>query len=531
MFKLNTSIRFLIAGVLSLALHALIEPNTALAQKVGHHVTVYKSDSELSENAVMLDEKSLSSASVGKGGGSLAFSIDQTSKTLKDRLKRGAVLIGGVSPNTPEGLLVKVVGASQKDGVLTLETKPASLTEAFKNLSLEAHVKLFSCSNEKDDIEGCLQIPIHASLDAVLYDEDGILVRTVDSYLEVSIEFCLGFEIVNFQLVYAHFDPYIAQKLRVLLEATAEYDFEGSATLWEAPLGAVPIGPLVIVPEFGISANAYGSLDATLTTGIEQEFSLDYTIAYDIEDADYWDFYGDCDKSFNFIEPVLTGAAQATVSLKPELILKLYGVAGPFVNVEGGFTFAGELQAGKSLDICWDVSTLLKANGGVMLDVVLFQIESPEFGLFSLPSYTLASGCISSEAPITIRITDIRNTMVSAGGTVGPIRAERTNNTGSYYEYNAQKYITDPTGATKWFPPKLRHLDAGATETLRGSLHVASGAVEGEHSAGIVFTDLADNEIDHDSFDFTVTGGASKSPGTDELQGWEYKTTDHEDNH
>jgi len=530
MFKMSRFARLVVLVVLSVGIQVLIESSTVSGQTVAHEVTLYRSESELSKNAIMLDEKSLMLAAVDKESRSLAFPIDHTSKTLRSKLKKGTVLIGGVSANTPEGLLVKVVDASEKDGALILQTKPALLTEAFKNLSLEAQVRLFCCSNEKGYIGGCFERDIFESLDAVLYDQDGVLIRTVDSYFDVYIEFCLGIEIVDFQLVYAHFDPYIDEQLKVVLEATGERDFDGSATLWESDIGAVWIGPIVIVPQLGISANAYGRLDGTFTTGIGQQFCIDYTLDYSIDREPVWDVRGGWNKSFNFIEPVITGNAEATVSLTPELVLKLYGVAGPFVNVEGGFMFTGELQAGKSLDICWNVSTLLKASGGVKLDVGPLDLESPELGLFSLDPYILAQGRINAEAPVTHRFTDIRNTTVSAGGTVGPISGEATNNTGSYYEYYSQKYITDPTGATTWFSPQLRSLAGGVTEPRRGRLNVASGAIEGEYSAGIVFTDLAGNEIEHDWFSFTVTGGTSKSPGADDQQGWEYRTTGYEDN-
>ncbi|HEY4760594.1 MAG TPA: hypothetical protein VIH42_08445, partial [Thermoguttaceae bacterium] len=133
MFKMSRFARLVVLVVLSVGIQVLIESSTVSGQTVAHEVTLYRSESELSKNAIMLDEKSLMLAAVDKESRSLAFPIDHTSKTLRSKLKKGTVLIGGVSANTPEGLLVKVVDASEKDGALILQTNPALLTEAFKN--------------------------------------------------------------------------------------------------------------------------------------------------------------------------------------------------------------------------------------------------------------------------------------------------------------------------------------------------------------------------------------------------------------
>jgi hypothetical protein len=99
--------------------------------------------------------------------------------------------------------------------------------------------------------------------------------------------------------------------------------------------------PVVLNPVLKIHVGIDGNLSATLTTGISEELSFSAGIRY--LKSSGWSPYSSFDKSFDYYWPEMYINASITAYLKPEFEMKLYGVAGPYVNLKLYGRFDSEL--------------------------------------------------------------------------------------------------------------------------------------------------------------------------------------------
>lgn len=124
-----------------LCLTVLLTGNS-YGQTENHAVSIQRAESELSEHTIVLDGELLASVFVEKDKRSMTLDLKQIPSELKAKIKKGSILMGGVSTNTPHGLLLRVIDVSTRGDKLVLQTRPALLAEAFKKLSVEATVEL-----------------------------------------------------------------------------------------------------------------------------------------------------------------------------------------------------------------------------------------------------------------------------------------------------------------------------------------------------------------------------------------------------
>jgi Zn-dependent metalloprotease len=124
------------------------------------------------------------------------------------------------------------------------------------------------------------------------------------------------------------------------------------------------------------------------------------------------------------------------------------------------------------------------------------------------------------------------DTTVAPGEVLGPFFTKVTNTSDSYIQFYVQPYLIKPNGSIIWFSQKFTGLAAGETRRHRHGLPVPPWAPEGNFTWGVKLTDTGGDQLDDDSFDFTVTTGTpadSSTAGgsyteTDEADDWQFMT-------
>lgn len=362
-----------------------------------------------------------------------------------DGLEAGMVLVGGQSMKTPMGLL-RGVGEVTRDGDrLTVRSMVVPIQFAFKRLSVRSAHRVVDLTRaterEGDGVRprlGLLDTNATGkkSLRWVLFDGDGDE-DTLDDQVRLEGELGGGFYFdarfeVNWGAV-ENLPQAVAEciksipgiligslpdctPLALLPEAKATFevgpdlfahaDLIGSASLefreeipiLQLSLATIPIGPIVLVPAVDVIAELSGSAGARFRTGFDANLSARMALVASTKNG------------VSVTPPELTRSdveardtelaimAKGRVSLGARISMSVYGIIGPYAQVNG---FA-ELAADTSKDPCWEISAGLSANAGLLLTtprlpvlgyVTLFDLKTPTWDIFKTGA--LASGTCS----------------------------------------------------------------------------------------------------------------------------------------
>jgi len=280
-----------------------------------------------------------------------------------------------------EGLLRKITNVSTLNDETVLQTESATLEDVIEqgDIDLDQPLTVSQVRNIDYYYSGVRLVNEGSKgadatqfkwdmADVVLYDYDGNN-STANDQIKISGNFECTYRITGkikiswtLKLKEVKFGFKSSENLNLNLNSGVKYNFERKYTL--ASVNFTPITvfvgpvPVVFVPNLKIILGIDGSADGSLSSGITQNLSFDAGIKY--IKGDGWSPYSDFDKSFTPQPLVLKANASAGASLKPELSIKVYGVAGPFANLK----FYSRLEANYlSEAFHW------KLYGGVMMGV------------------------------------------------------------------------------------------------------------------------------------------------------------------
>lgn len=182
------------------------------------------------------------------------------------------------------------------------------------------------------------------------------------------------------------------------LIGSASLEFEKQIQLISMGLVPITVGPLVIVPGVDVIATLSGSAGARFKTGFDADLSARL------------DLVASTKNGVNVSTPRLEKSdvkaratelaimAKGRVSLGARISMTIYGIIGPYAQVNG----YAELAADTSKDPCWDIRVGLSANAGIVLTtprlpvlgvITLFDLKTPTWDL--IKSGALASGSCS----------------------------------------------------------------------------------------------------------------------------------------
>ena len=280
----------------------------------------------------------------------------------------GDVMVSGVG----EGLLRKVNSVNVAGGEIAVSTEMASLEEVIEKGTIVIHQEL---------------VPIVGSQASGAVGEPGGIFDQIDvgfdgglglsgsysfhPYLDLAISFdgfelsCLCYPVRQLRSV-LHMD----QDAELNLFAEGGVSVSGERTIWQQPLAPilVPVGPIVLVfvPELSVDVG----VSVTASAGFEVGVSLatDFSAGVEYSRDSGWRGIGNLVREASFSAPHVTNSVEAKVYVSPDFILKLAGVAGPFVSIEG----FGRLRAEPTDDPWWTLSAGLRASAGFAADIPVF---------------------------------------------------------------------------------------------------------------------------------------------------------------
>ncbi len=310
------------------------------------------------------------------------LTFNETTEQLGSILT-GDIIVAGVNDVIPNGILRKVTSISNNDK--TIYTIQTNLEEAIKNCSVEFNNKLTPSLVESSILaRGVMDRSLGEGFDfninlenVILYDADenpstvndqviangnisfnsdfDIYLQIQDFKLtELKFENKIN-EIVNLELIGECSMPYINKTIKI-----AEYNFTPFVAVW---IPTTPPFPIVLAPKLEVNVNFEGELSSDITISVTQNVELISGLLYENGN---WSPISDFSNDFQFNEPQLTANAFAKVSVGPRLNLLLYGVAGPYAEING----YSKIEADVNEHPWWSLYGGLEAKLGVNVQVL-----------------------------------------------------------------------------------------------------------------------------------------------------------------
>ncbi len=303
----------------------------------------YSGDVVLDPDLVILDAADAGGiASYDRVGGVL---VTSTHNGAFAKVVPGSVLNAGITPATPQGLLVTVVSVSAGPGDgLTLHTAPASLKDAVGQGALHASLPLTTptpaslttaASKPRTNITAGASVSV--PFDETFTDPSGTATVSGEFTMAGSVD-------VNVDIGFFHDSGSVTASLSedftATLTAQAHASWSGTKLIKSIDFEpvVVEIGPVpvVLLPGVDVELKASGSVDATLTAGVTQHQDLTLGVQFDGSDVTPID---DANSNLTPIGPTINGNADAKAAIEATLSLNTDGVltfkvgAAPFVRV------------------------------------------------------------------------------------------------------------------------------------------------------------------------------------------------------
>jgi len=321
----------------------------------------------ISPDVVKLEDNTLNSLASMDTSGTLIF--PQNSQDLQ-LVKQGSIIVSKPVPAAPFGFMKKVETITVDNGQVILTTRNASLTEVFSKLNLDETFDLDPGQLAKD---GSAVQEFYLEVDTALYDEDGDYgtqddqVR-LDGNIELDPSLHIEARIDYFTLKEFRFWAQIDEALECNVSITQDIlSYEKEITLYTAYLNPIVLMvgwvPVVLCPQIDFMAGADVSIEASISTGIEQSMTLKAGAEY-VNNA--WAPISECTKDFNFNPPTLSLGAEARGYLGPKIQLLLYGVVGPEADIN---TYL-RLEADVFSNPWWSLYGGLSAGIGIDMELI-----------------------------------------------------------------------------------------------------------------------------------------------------------------
>lgn len=340
------------------------------------------------ETTKVLSEDTMQYLSLFLDDGAMLI-FDQTTDQL-EALSTGDVIVSAPTDAAPYGLLRRVVNISQGNNTFIVDTAPTTLVDAIEQGRIEvqwsltsgeyesSYVPLSGVAYAQDDQSDLFSV----SLDVVLYDHDGNEATTHDQIkvsgsLGLDADFNFVLEIEDFQLRELDFSITVMESVDINLDATVTIlAFHPDPLLvFYQPLPTIvvmagPI-PVVIVPVLSVNVGVDAEVAASVSAGVTQEATA--TVGLQYRD-DGWKPVNDFSNSFDWNPPSIDAECQVKPYVGLQLSFLLYGVAGPYGEINGYL----ELDANPFATPWWELYGGLSADVGVKVDILGYIIADYE---------------------------------------------------------------------------------------------------------------------------------------------------------
>jgi hypothetical protein len=288
-------------------------------------------------------------------GGTLVLASDSV---LAGSIAPGDILMFGITPKTPDGLLRKVKSVARASGLgsesetdeVWIETDEATLEEAFEELDMVVDRDLEY--EEMDSIETALEglaiqrSPLSASRQVtfelnfdgtVLHDADGDKRTTNDQIVAngsigFTLKIYLAAQIKWFRMEYIKAGGGVTQFGELEIRNTlAGLDFKKEVVVGTMYFAPFSLGPVVIRPRLQLVLGVTGKLSVQIVTSIEEEIGIEAGAIY--KRGKGWAPYSNTWAYWDFMPPTLSASAEVKAYVGPRFTLLIYGVAGPWAQL------------------------------------------------------------------------------------------------------------------------------------------------------------------------------------------------------
>ena len=311
-------------------------------------------------------------SSVSDGGRTIVFggqSPDDLGYTI------GMILAIPPSRETPYGLLRRIVDVEQGADRTTITTAFATLEEAVDAchidyvLSSADQVSVSRSADPKAEITQPLQATV--PIDVTLYEDPDNEESTIKLVGEVTVTITLHFWIdIGWEgIEVVGFETSIDQDAQVQVIGNLTYEDSYEHELPAIPLGVyvIPSAPFItLAPELNTTVGLDATGELTFSFGASEDCS--YTAGVEYAHGSYYTIWSQQDPSIHPIGPEVEAACSLYAYVKPELLIKVCSVVGPFVNTEA----YAELMASIGLheDLCWKLFAGLGVRAGLEIEIL-----------------------------------------------------------------------------------------------------------------------------------------------------------------
>jgi hypothetical protein len=296
------------------------------------------------------------------------------------RVHKGAAVVSGIGPQTPDGFLGVVTSVSHDGEGTQLTTEPTTLMAAVPSGSIEvSNVQLGALSSEvtKNETGPRQARRIWRRVNKTVRCSNGTGI-TIKGSVSVSPVVSLKAHWGLFGGLSGRFEGGVRMNGELSASAQASVSCDvGPITLAQWDLGAIDVQvgpvPVVFVPVVRIIMSGNGMVSAQISTALTGEVSATGGMVYE---HGHFHKIGGVTHNFNFTSPNATGSATLGASIGPTLGLDLYGVAGPELDLQAGISF----NANTSQNPWWTLSAPIDL--GAKLSIPDLGIESGELTIY-----------------------------------------------------------------------------------------------------------------------------------------------------
>lgn len=333
--------------------------------------------------------------------GTLSFA---TAPASLAKVEAGSILLAGISPATPQGLVRAVTSVERQGAGLKLTTLQAPIQLAFRKLHVKTTrdvVNFAQSPATRSDVSTRsvrprdLGVGVDAGaslpLDFLLYDADDDPATTNDQIgirgslgggfhfslsidvdwgdvldLPAAIKSCIASipgvlvgklpdcsptALLPEVKVRFEADPYM--NASASLYGAASLSYEKKFDLATIVLSPIPIGPLVFVPSVDVTAKVEGAAGAGFTVGAHGDVVLESSVALSSKHLDAPDITPIAVKKVEFAadDTKVILQASAKVGVGARLNVELYGIVGPYAEA----TAYAQVKADAFANPCWSL--------------------------------------------------------------------------------------------------------------------------------------------------------------------------------
>lgn len=481
-------------------------------------------DTEFAPNTTLLGDSTL--ALISQVNDSvIVFSSANNELTS---LESGDILIAKISAATPNGFIGKITSISSNSD--TIKISETSLEDAFKTLKLEFSRELIPA--DVDSSSSLKGVAAHKATsafnfnlflnDVVLFDADNDENTTDDQILangsiSLNLDIECKIDISVLKLNHFVFKNTAEDNAQLNIDANINVtNLHVSKTLKTYYFAAFAVGPVVFTPKIDVRCSFDGEVSLAASVIVAQEATVTAGIEY-INSA--WNPISSFENSFNYEIPEFSADANMRGAVGPQLSLLLYGVVGPFAEIDAFARLEAELHplqtwklyggleaiVGAEVDILgktivdYQVTVIdyeeLLANGTLERPLEISSDSNLFFGNFIPPS--------SAVDTWTLRESD--GTLEKTGGTGdsqdqypddhyrGRLRISGSPNAEVDYSFAVIQDFADANLSLTSIgisPPSPLSLDSLGVSVIEagGVLNIAPGAASGVHTATIEVT-------------------------------------------